>query len=214
MAKTTTARDAVSKEAKPKEPRHMWTDIFAKVLTVLLRGYAVDIYTEYELYKKPMKIDVVVIKILEDVVIQNTVMRFFKKHNIVEFKGPGDILSIGAFDKVLSYFYAYLSQKSVRFDETTVTFVSTKRPRKLLKILQGERKYKIIASEAHGIYYITTMGSRSEGYVPAMQLVVSSELSAEDAEWISAIRDDWTVEYGAEILEKAESTNDSQLRDI
>jgi hypothetical protein len=30
MAKTTTTRDAVSKEAKPKEPRRMWTDIFAK----------------------------------------------------------------------------------------------------------------------------------------------------------------------------------------
>jgi hypothetical protein len=180
---------------------------------ILLRGYKVDIIPEYELYKKPMRIDVVVIKLLEDVVIKNTVMRFFRRHNIVEFKGPTDTLDIESFDKVMSYFYAYLSQRPVKFDEVAITFISTRRPQKLLKVLQSERKYKIIASAQPGIYYITT-DAPSLPYVPAMQLVVSNELSAKDAEWIKAIRDDWTVEFGAEVLEKTEKMNDSQLRDV
>jgi predicted transposase/invertase (TIGR01784 family) len=113
----------------------------------------------------------------------------------------------------MSYFYAYLSQRPVKFDEVAVTFISTRRPQKLLKILQSERKYKIIASNQPGIYYITT-DAPSLPYVPAMQLVVSNELSAKDAEWIKAIRDDWTVEFGAEVLEKTEKMNDSQLRDV
>jgi hypothetical protein len=106
-----------------------------------------------------------------------------------------------------------LSQKSVKFDEAAITLVSTRRPRKLLKILREERKYKIIASEFQGIYYITTEAQSSD-YVPAMQLVVSSELSAKDAEWIKAVRDDWTLEYGVEVLEKVGNTDDSQLREV
>ncbi|MDR3012360.1 MAG: hypothetical protein LBU70_04035 [Chitinispirillales bacterium] len=211
--KTSTKFD-VSKKAELPRPRSLWTDIFTKVLTMLLRGYKVDIFTEYELYKKPMRIDIVVINLLEDVVIENTVMKFFKKHNIVEFKGPKDTLNIRAFDRVLSYFYAYLSQKSAMFDESTITFVTVRRPEKLIRVLQKERKYKIIASESQGIYYIDTEGRSTVARIPAMQLVVSSELSAEDAEWIKAVRDDWTLEYGVEILEKIEDTANSHLREV
>jgi predicted transposase/invertase (TIGR01784 family) len=183
-------------------------------MTHLLAGYKVDIIPEYELYKDPMRIDVVVIKLLEDVVIDNTVMRFFKKHNIVEFKSHKDTLGIKAFDRVLSYFYAYLSQQqqSIRFDEAAITFVSVKRPGKLLRILQDERGYKIIASGVDGIYYITADGPSSTR-VPAMQLVVSSELSAEDAELIKAIRNDWTLEYRDRLLESAENSDDDLFKE-
>jgi hypothetical protein len=159
-----------------------------------------------------MRIDVVVIKLLEDVVIDNTIMRFFKKHNIVEFKSHSDTLNIKAFDKVLSYFYAYLSKNSAAFDETAITFVSVRRPEKLLGILQKERGYQIITSEDQGIYYINTEGC-STTRVPAMQLVVSSELNAEDAELIKAVRNDWTREYRDSLLESAESIDDELLRE-
>jgi hypothetical protein len=176
----------------------------------LLRDYKVEIIPEFQLYKEPMRIDVLIIKLLENVVIKNTVMKFFRKHNIVEFKGPSDILSIKAFDRVLSYFYAYLSQNSLDFTEAAITFVSVKRPEKLLEILKNDRKYKIVSAKAKGIYYIRER-DRYSGYVPAMQLVVNSELSAQDAGWIKAIRNDWTVEDGIEIARKFENTNEDKL---
>ncbi|MDR2577620.1 MAG: hypothetical protein LBC70_02255, partial [Chitinispirillales bacterium] len=179
-----------------------------------LREYKVDIIPEYELYKEPMRIDVVVIKLLEDVVIDNTLMRFFRRHNIVEFKGPTDTLNIKAFDRVLAYFYAYLSQNSVVFSEAAITFVSVRRPEKLFRVLQKERGYKIIASEARGIYYIVGEG-QSSTFVPAMQLAVSSELSAEDLEWVGAIRNDLTAEYGVKLVEKPEVVGeDAPLREF
>ena len=190
---------------KPKKPRNQWTLIFLRVMEYLLRDYKVQIIPEFELYKAPMRIDVLVIKLLEDIVIKNTVMKFFRKHNIIEFKGPTDILNIEAFDRVLSYSYSYLSQNSVNINETAITFVSVKKPENLFEILKNERKYKIVSAKASGIYYI--MGGTS----PAMQLIVNSELSARDADWIKAIRNDWTVEDGIELVKKFESTGEDKI---
>ena len=44
-----------------------------------------------------------------------------------------------------------------------------------------------------------------------MQLVVNSELSAKDSEWIKAIRNDWTVEDGVELVKKFESTGEDKI---
>ena len=202
------AKPAAEPEAEqPKKSLNKWTNIFAIILGAMLKGYKVDIITEYELYKNPMRIDILVVKLLEDVVIDHTIMRFFRKHNIIEFKGPNDTLNIWSFDKVLSYFHAYISKNRIGFGETTVTFASVRRPVKLFRALEEERGYKIIPSGTDGIYYITIEG-RSAAHVPAMQLVVNSELSAKDAGWIKAIRNDWTKEDGVEIVTKAKRAKD------
>ena len=190
---------------KETKPRNKWTQWFVKIVEFILRDYKIEIIPEYQLYKEPMRIDIVVIKLLEDAVIKNAVMKFFRKHNILEFKGPTDILSIEAFDRVLSYFYAYLSKNSVKFDDATITFVTVKKPEKLFEILRNDRKYKIVCARHSGIYYI-----KSSGSFPAMQLVVNSELS--DSDWlISSIRDNWTVEEGIEIVKRFEDTRDNDL---
>ena len=190
-----------------KKPRNKWTQWFVKIIEFILRNYKVEIIPEYQLYKEPMRIDIVVVKLLEDIVINNPVMEFFKKHNIIEFKGPTDILSIEAFDRVLSYFYAYLSKNSINFSDVTITFISVKKPEKLLDILKNERGYKIISSKNRGIYYI-----KSSGSTPVMQLVINSQLSVKDGVWLmNSIRDNWTVQDGAAILKKYEDTQDFDL---
>ena len=77
----------------------------------------------------------------------------------------------------------------------------------MFRALEEERGYKIIPSGTDGIYYITVEG-RQAAHVPAMQLVVNSELSAKDAGWIKAIRNDWTKEDGVEIVTKAKRAKD------
>lgn len=197
-------------KSNSKKPRNDWTRIFVLVMEYLLRDYRdkIEIIPEYELYRKSMSIDVVIIKLLEDFVIKNTVMKFFKRHNVIEFKGPTDYLNIEAFDRVLSYFYAYISQNSLELSEVAITFVSVKKPIKLLETLQNKRKYKIIPTKARGIYYI-----KGASCVPAMQLVINSELSAHDAAWIKAIRNNWTVQDGVEMIRIFEEGNDL-LNDI
>ena len=208
----TAAAAAPEAEDQPKLPRNKWTAFFAQLMGILLDGKA-QVIPEYELYKDPMRIDIVVIKLLKDEVIDNTVMRFFREHNIVEFKGPSDTLNIWSFNRVLSYFYSYLTQERVGFDDAAITFVSVRRPVKLFRVLQEERGYKITPSGTDGIYYITIDGQQA-GHIPAMQLVVNCELSAADAEWIKAIRNDWTAEYGEEAIHKAEKIKDSRMREL
>ena len=195
----------IQSQKKSRKPRNKWTHIFLRVMEYLLRNYKVQITPEYELYKEPMRIEIVIIKLLEDVIIKNTAMKFFKKHNVIEFKGPTDILNIEAFDRVLSYFYAYLSQNSLSLQDVALTFVSVKKPEKLFEILKNNRKYKIVSAKANGIYYIKSITS------PAIQLLVISELSAQDLIWIKAIRNDWTAQEGIEIVKRFESTGENKL---
>ena len=49
---------------------------------------------EHNLGKEPLRVDMLVIKKHSDAKIENEIGRIFKAHNIVEFKGAGDNLSI------------------------------------------------------------------------------------------------------------------------
>jgi hypothetical protein len=184
------------KEIKQKRTRNKWTQWFVQMLTAQTKGYDLEIIYDYELYKEPMRIDVVVVKKPENVVIKNSAMKFFKNHNVIEFKGPVDRLTIQSYDRVMSYFYSYLSQNSLSFSDIAITFVSVKKPENMLEILQKERKYKIIPQKEAGIYYILSEG------IPATQLIVSNEAKSGDLTWVRALRDDLTLEEGLEVIEK------------
>jgi len=131
---------------------------------------------------------------------------FFKRHNIIEFKSPKYILNIQAFHRVMGYFHFYLAQNKLKFDDVAITFVSVNAPKKLLNYLENEQKYKIVPAEQSGIYYITSESVQS----PKMQLVISSQLSAKDAEWLRAIRDDWTAKDGIKYAEEFEQSVDRE----
>ena len=67
------------------------------------------------------------IKKLKDVPIRKTIGRIFRKHNIIEYKSPGDSLRINDFYKVYGYACIYQSNtnriKEVDPQELTLTFV-------------------------------------------------------------------------------------------
>jgi hypothetical protein len=47
------------------------------MLTIETKGYDLEIIYEYELYKNPMRIDVVVVKKSDNVTIKNTAMKMW-----------------------------------------------------------------------------------------------------------------------------------------
>jgi len=182
-----------AKEKKPKKPRNIWTLYFAQMLALQTKGIDLEIDYEHELYRNPMRIDVVVVKKPENVVLKNSAMRFFRNHNVIEFKGPVDNLSVEKYNKVMAYFYAYLAGNKLNFDDVAITLVSIKRPQELLDYLEKKRKYKIVSAKESGIYYIKADN------LPATQLIVSKEVKAADLIWVKALRNDLTVEEGLEI---------------
>ena len=54
-----------------------------------------EFYREYNLSKKPLQIDLLIIEKLKDVKIQNEIGKLFRKYNIIEYKSPEDGLKEG-----------------------------------------------------------------------------------------------------------------------
>ena len=181
-------------EKQPKKPRNIWTLLFAQMFALETKGIDLEIDYEHELFENPMRIDVLVVKKPKDIVLNNSAMKFFRNHNIIEFKGPVDNLSVRKYNKVMAYFYAYLAGNNLNFDDAAITLVSIRKPIKLLNYWEKERKYEIIPAEEAGIYYICSKD------IPATQLIVSKEAKAKDLMWVRALRNDLTLEEGLEVI--------------
>ena len=135
---------------------------------------------EHQLSKKPLEIDVLIIKKRAEEQIQKNIGRIFRKYNIIEYKSPEDYLSIDDFYKVYGYACFYKSDTehvdAIKSNEITISLVCENSPEKLLKYLHQERQLDIMKVE-EGIYYI-------EGAYFPIQLLVTSELSKESNFWL------------------------------
>ena len=61
-----------------------------------------EFHREYNLSKKPLQIDLLIIEKLNDVQIQNELGAIFRRYNIMEYKSPEDKLNIDIFSKPLA----------------------------------------------------------------------------------------------------------------
>ena len=99
---------------------------------------------EHQLGKKPMEIDVLIIKKETDRPVKKNIGRIFKKYNIIEYKSPDDSLSVDDFYKVYGYTCFYKADvqyaDSIPAEELSITFVSGKYPRKMIKHLTKIKK--------------------------------------------------------------------------
>ena len=142
--------------------------------------------SEHNLSKKPMRIDVLIIKKLADDAIYKNIGRIFRRYNIVEYKSPTDYLSIDDFYKVYGYSCFYKSEAkrvdSIKITDITITFVSKKYPIELIEHLEKIRCFGLEKVD-EGIYYITN------DTLP-MQLLVTSELLKEENLWLKCLTND------------------------
>ena len=145
-----------------------------------------EMHEEHLLSKKPLQMDILIIKKLQEVQIKKTIGRVFRKHNIIEYKSPDDSLSVNDFYKVYGYACIYQSNtdriKEIDPKELTLTFVCSHYPRELLKHLEKVRGMHTEYQGA-GIYYIT-------GDPIPMQLLITPELSGGENYWIQSMRTD------------------------
>ena len=130
---------------------------------------------EYNLSKEPLRMDLLIIKKLADVRIENEIGRIFKRYNVVEYKSPEDGLSIDDYYKTIGYACLYKgfgdTVDQIPAQELTVSIFRERCPRELLKALKkaGLR----VEEQFPGIYYI-------EGNVLFdTQIVVTGQLSRE-----------------------------------
>lgn len=139
--------------------------------------------TEYNLYRKPIQIDMLVIKKLPDMVIENEIGKLFLGHNILEYKSPEDALNVDVYYKALAYAFLYKSQgdgvDTIKADDLTISLIRESKPKKLMHWFE-ENGY-VVEPAYPGIYYV-----RKEGF-PKTQVIVSKELGKKEHQWLRAL---------------------------
>ena len=175
----------------------------AAELELLANREALEFQREYNLSKKPLQIDLLIIKKLADVQIENEIGRIFKKYNILEYKSPDDGLTIDDYYKTIGYacFYKGLSDRvnQVPADELTLSIFRETYPRELFKALK--KSGCTIKEQFPGIYYI--LGN----VLFDTQLVVTGRLSRETHSSLRILSRNADAEDVRTFLTKAKQLN-------
>ena len=124
--------------------------------------------------KEPIRIDLLIIKEENaEKVMKNEIGHIMRKYNVLEYKGPGDELSIDTLYKTLGYACLYKGYgktiDEIPADELTVSLFREAYPRELF--LELERKGYVLEEKYPGIYYV-----RGNILFP-VQIVVISRLN-------------------------------------
>ena len=180
--------------------RLQWHPGFFAVLQIELEEERrfLRFYAEYNLTRKPLQIDVLVVRKETGRVIQKNIGRIFRQYNVVEYKGIKDYISINDFYKSIGY-ACLLQSNTERVQEilpsqVTVTLAGEHYPRSLHVFL--EKAYGVhMEEEAPGIYYI-------KGLLFPLQILVIRELSKEDNIWLSRLRSGLKPDEDIEVLMK------------
>ena len=158
-----------------KTEKLQWHPAFCAATELELRQDldVLELIPEYNLSKKPLHIDLVIIKKMDwRRTLQNEIGHIMRGHNILEYKGPGDELTIDSFFKVIGYASLYKAQgiavNKIPVSEVTVSFFRNAYPKALF--LELKKEGYILKKMYPGIYYV-------RGKVPfPVQVVVTSQL--------------------------------------
>ena len=163
---------------------------------------------EYLLSSKPMAIDVLIIKKKNAEPIHKNIGKIFRKYNIIEYKSPSDTLSVDDFYKVYGYTNFYKADtgkvNEIPIQELTITLVSKRYPRELIRHLKEVRHYTIDNPE-EGIYYVI-------GDVLPIQILVTNRLSPEKNLWLYSLTDTLKdMSVTRQLLEDYKKNKEDQL---
>ena len=154
--------------------------------------------SEHNLNRKPLEIDLLVIKKEPAVQVANEIGAFFRGHNIIEYKSPEDHLDIDVFYKTGAYASLYKSYgRSLderKADDITVTIIRYGKPEELFKYLE-EHSYNI-TSPYKGIYHI------EEKVLFPTQIVVAKELEKKSHTWLRSLSRNLETEDIRKLLEQ------------
>ena len=130
-----------------------WHPAFVQAIQLELEDYmdVLTFETEHQLTTEPLKIDILIIKKKENVVIEKNIGRIFQQFNIVEYKSPNDRATIEAYHKTHSYARLYAALNKVNINDISVTVVVTRRPKKLLTFLN---KQCAVHNVQPGVYHV------------------------------------------------------------
>ncbi|MCL2382265.1 MAG: hypothetical protein FWC64_11885 [Treponema sp.] len=165
----------------PTKERIAWHPAFYEAIQMELDEYrhALQFIPEQQLTAEPLRIDVVIIKKTADVEIKKNIASIFRSVNILEYKSPGDYVSVKDFYLVYGYACLYVALHKTDISGLSLTFVESRCPRKLISHLTRERKFTV-EEKWPGIYIVS-------GDILPIQIIDSRELSEEENVWLKGL---------------------------
>jgi hypothetical protein len=176
-----------------------WHPAFCEAIQQELFEYrdSLEFKFEHPLNAEPLCIDLLIIKKPGTVVIDKNIARIFRADNLLEYKSPGDYLSVNDYLKANAYANLYAAiTPNVDFAEITLTFIEYRHPRKLLKYLTETRGYTA-EQISPGIYRI------SGDYLP-IQIIESGKLSERENIWLKSLTNGLRTSNAAGIIEEVD----------
>ena len=166
--------------------RRSWHSAFVQAIQHELEDYreSLTFESEHQLTTEPLRIDVLIIKKEKDVVIKKNIARIFRQFNVVEYKGPGDSVTIEAYHKTQCYARLYVALNKLDINDVSVTIAATRLPKKLLTFLNGQ--YTVV----HIMPGICTV----VGDACPTQIIVSEQLPEKDNLWLNSLRSGLTAD--------------------
>ncbi|MGN0355962.1 MAG: hypothetical protein ACI4EI_12945 [Muricoprocola sp.] len=179
-----------------------WHPAFCAAAEIELRENKneLDFCPEYNLSKKPLQIDLLIVEKRGDIPIINEVGHIFKRYNVIEYKSPDDGMTIDDFFKTVAYAYLYKSLgetvDQIPLKELIVSLFREINPRKMMQAIVNSGCE--IEKYAEGIYYV-------KGLLIPAQIVVMSELRRTTHSPFRVLSKDAKKEDIREFLERAGS---------
>ncbi|MDR0272934.1 MAG: hypothetical protein LBI27_06420 [Clostridiales bacterium] len=191
MGEETKQADIV--QESDKQGKVYWHDAFATALELELYDYAdsLTFESEYQLNKKALEVDVLVIKKTADTLINKNIGKIFKRVNLFEYKSETDNLTVWDYNKAIAYAMLYSAHNEVPKQDITVSFVVTPKPIKLFDYLENVNGVKITEAQT-GIYYLND--------TVTIQIIESKILSAEENVFLKNLRSNLTRKDVSEVL--------------
>jgi len=161
-----------------------WHPAFFQAIQMELDEYrgALEFHYDYQLTTGPQRIDVVIIKKIENIHIKKNFAAIFRKDNLLEYKSPDEYISVKDFYKVYGYACQYIQleeNKDIDISDLTLSFVESRYPQELIKHLTEKRNFTV-EERCPGIYTV-------EGDIIPIQLIDSRKLSAEENLWLKEL---------------------------
>lgn len=163
-----------SKPISRKKHNTNWHEAATCAVQIELREYShlLQFLSEYILGRNNYRIDLLIIKKLNDKVIPKNISYIFKTFNLFEIKGIGSCINTDSYYKAIGYAGLLINQSGKRNQYTaldiSLTFLSLHYPHNLLKHLQKERKLTV-EKFSNGVYHII-----NETF--SIQIIVTKEL--------------------------------------
>lgn len=162
-----------------------WHPAFCSAMELILERDMehLEFMREYNLSRKPLEVDLLVIKKPAGYEVTDPIGRIFREHNLFEYKSPDDEVNIDTFYKVNAYAALYKASSGtvdgIKAGNVTISLIREAKPGKLFKNLVKEGF--LVSNPYKGIYYV---GGKS--YF-STQVIVSRELSGEQYVWLQAL---------------------------